>query len=71
MSVFFKLLDGTILCTQTAGTQQAPAPKKPPVPLMANIVTSTAGLTAATITASEAAMQSLLALQKEVSFFVC
>ncbi|XP_059138612.1 arginine/serine-rich coiled-coil protein 2-like isoform X2 [Physella acuta] len=59
--------DGTILCTQTAGTQQAPAPKKPPVPLMANIVTSTAGLTAATITASEAAMQSLLALQKETT----
>jgi len=59
--------DGTAMCTQTAGTQQPPAAKKPPVPLMANIVTSTAGLMAMTVTASEAAMQSMLALQKETT----
>lgn len=66
--------DGTVLCLQTAGIMQVPqpqplsvppAPKKPPVPLMANLVTSTASLQAATISAAEAAMQSMLALQKE------
>ncbi|XP_005093700.1 arginine/serine-rich coiled-coil protein 2 isoform X2 [Aplysia californica] len=59
--------DGTALCTQTAGTQQMPAAKKPPVPLMANLVTSTAGLSAMTVTPSEAAMQSMLAMQKEAT----
>lgn len=59
--------DGSAMCTQTAGTQQLPVVKKPPVPLMANLVMSTAGLGAMTVTASEAAMQSMLALQKEAT----
>ncbi|KAK0060571.1 arginine/serine-rich coiled-coil protein 2-like isoform X1 [Biomphalaria pfeifferi] len=59
--------DGTVICTQTAGTQQVPAPKKPPVPLMANLITNAAGIAAATITASEAAMQSLIELQKQTT----
>lgn len=61
--------DGTVMCTQTAGIQQQqpPQPKKPPVPLMANLVTSTATLASMTVTASEAAMQSMLALQKEAT----
>ncbi|GFR69093.1 arginine/serine-rich coiled-coil protein 2 [Elysia marginata] len=63
--------DGTVICRQTAGTMQVPQPQvpppptKPPVPLMANLVTSTASLQAATVSAAEAAMQSMLALQKE------
>lgn len=44
-----------------------PAPKTAPVPLMASLVPPPPGLPAATITASEAAIQSMLALQKEVS----
>ena len=55
------------MCTQTAGTQQPPVSKKTPIPLMSALVTSTAGLSAMTVTPSEAAMQSMLALQKEVS----
>lgn len=57
------------MCTTTAGTQQVSVAKKPPVPLMANLVTSTTGLAPATITAAEAAMQSMIALQKEVTGF--
>jgi len=59
--------DGTAMCTQSAGTQQPPVPKKPPVPLMANIVTSTAGLVSMTATSTDAAVQSMLALQKEAA----
>lgn len=59
--------DGSAMCHQTAGTQLPPVSKKTPVPLMSTLVTSTAGLSAMTVTASEAAMQSMLALQKETT----
>jgi len=65
--------DGSVMCSVSAGTNQsgqtipASAVKKPPVPLMGTMVTSTASLAPGTISASEAVMQSMIQLQKETT----